>query len=499
VGSISRDKLGFKKHAIFIVAIVGFGLTILHMIVNRIGYQANAITSFVPIEAEVLGKKFKEWTRPDSSGTFYDFTITYMYKVNGRQFTCNKVSPLGGGLGLKRSKKLYATYKKGQLVQAYYNPANPYQAFLIPHINSRIYFSLLTLVAILCLVIIGYFEAENYAQNKKSFYDPEEEECYWQPRIGVAYNFWKYVALAVGWHTAGLLSLWHYCSVATRPLQLSGIIGMILYEAIGLTWFILVLCSKRSSRIQQVQEHLAAQPQPRNGLVLSDEGLALYSQPEVFVAWSRVKNLFVQPYGALKYGLVVIDEQDIVHFMKTRNVHAQTYRNCLDKWRTAIPVDELEIPHEYPGWVFVKGRRKSIALWCFMAGLLLLSLVIFMLTSTTGLTLKKLMALLSILLGFVALLVLGWLAPIQKKKYERLSAVQDKLSVQYCDGTWHEFYLRNVINHSLDDVFCTSVTFLDGTKLDHLERISYWPILREHLLSKLGQSKKGKINATNMA
>ena len=490
MGTVSGDKLGFKKHVIFIVAIVGFGLTMLHLIVNRIGYQTNAVRSFVPVEAKVLGKNFKAWTRPDSSGTFYEFTVTYEYEVNGRRFTCDKVGPLGGGFGLKRSKNLYYSYRKGQLVKAYYNPENPNQAFLIPHIDSGLYVFLLILVAILCLVIIGYFEAENYARNKKSFYDLEEEECYWHPRIGIAYNFWKYVALAVGWHTAGILSLWHYCSVATKPLQSSGIIGMIVYEAIGLAWFILVLRSKNSFQVQQVQEHLAAQPPTRgSGLVLSDEGLALYSQPEVLVMWSKVKNLFVRPYGALKYGLVVIDDQDIVHFMKTGNVHSRTYRNCLDNWRTAIPADKLEIPHEYPSWVFVKGRRKSIALWCFMAGLLLLSLMIFMLTSTTGLILKKLMALLSILLGFVALLVLGWLAPIHTKKYQHLSAAHDKLSVQYCDGTWHEFDLRNVVSHSLDDLYHASVTFSDGAKLDHIERVSYWPILREHLLSKLGQSE----------
>lgn len=492
MGTVSGDKLGFKKHAIFIVTIAGFGLAILHMMVNRIGYQTDAVKSFVPVEAKVLGKNFKAWTRPDSSGTFYEFTVTYEYEVNGRRFTCDKVGPLGGGFGLKRSKSLYFAYRKGQLVKAYYNPENPNQAFLIPHINSRIYFSLLILVASLCLVIIGYFEAENYTRNKKSFYDLEEEECYWHPRIGVAYNFWKYVALAVGWHTAGILSLWHYCSVATKPLQSSGIIGMIVYEAIGFAWFVLVLRSKSSSQVQRVQDHLAAQPLPRSGLVISDEGLALYGQPEVFVVWSKVKNLFVQPYGALKYGLVVIDDQDIVHFMKTRNVHSRTYRNCVDNWRTAIPADKLEITHEYPSWVFVKGRRKSIAFWCFMAGLLLLSFVILLPTSTTVLTLKKLMALLSILLGFVTLLILGWLARIRTKKYQRLSAAHDKLNVQYCDGTWHEFDLRNAVSHSLDDLYRASVTFSGGAKLDHLERVSYWLILREHLLSKLGQSKQNK-------
>jgi len=486
------DKLGFKKHTIFIVTIVGFGLTILHMMVNRIGYQTDAVESFVPVEAKVLGKNFKAWTRPDSSGTFYEFTVTYEYEVNGRRFTCDKVGPLGGGFGLKRSKKLYFAYRKGQLVKAYYNPENPNQAFLIRHINSRIYFSLLTLVAILCLVIIGYFEAENYARNKKSFYDSEEEECYWQPRIGIAYNFWKYVALAVGWHTAGVLSLWHYCSVATKPFQSSGIISMIVFEAIGLAWFILVLRSKNSSQIQQVQEHLAAQPPPRSGLILSDEGLALYNQPEVFVVWSKVKNLFVRPYGALKYGLFAIDDQDVVHFMKTGNVDSRTYRNCLDNWQTSIPADKVGIQHEYPSWAFVKGRRKSIVFWCFMAGLLLISLVIFMLTSITGLTMKKLMALLSILLGFGALLVLGWLAPIQTKKYQRLSASQDKLNIQYCDGTWHEFDLRNVVSHALDDLYCASVTFLGGAKLDHLERVSYWPILREYLLLKLNPPSKNE-------
>ena len=123
MGTVSGDKLGLKKHTIFIVTIAGFGLAILHMMVNRIGYQTDAVKSFVPVEAKVLDKNFKAWTEPDSSGTFYEFTVTYEYEVNGRRVTCDKVSPLGG-LGLKRSKNLYAANKKAQLVKPLQDPSH---------------------------------------------------------------------------------------------------------------------------------------------------------------------------------------------------------------------------------------------------------------------------------------------------------------------------------------------------------------------------------------
>ena len=252
MGNVSGDKLGFKKHTIFIIAIAGCGLAILHMIVNRIGYQTNAVRNFIPVKAKVLEKTFKKWAASDYSGTFYEFKVTYEYEVNGRRFTCDKVGPLGGGFGLKRSAKFYLAYRKDQLVKAYYNPENPNQAFLIPHIESRLYVFLLVLVAFLCLIIIGYFEAENYARNKGKFYHNDEEENYWHPKVSIPMNFWKYCVVFTLWHVAGALSLWHYCSVATKPLQSSGIIGMIVYEAVGLAWFILVFRYKRSAHVQQV-------------------------------------------------------------------------------------------------------------------------------------------------------------------------------------------------------------------------------------------------------
>ena len=260
MGTLSGDKLGLKKQSIFIIAIAALVLAVLHVTVNRIGYQTGAVRNFVPVEAKVIGKNFKAWTETDSSGTFYDFTVTYTYQVNGTWFTCDKVSPLGGGFGLERSKKLYATYNKGQLIKAYYNPKNPNQAFLIFHIDSGLYIVLLIIVASLSLVTTGYFEAENYARNGSKFYHVDDEEYYWDPKVSIPMNFWKYCAVSITWHVAGISSIIHYLSVVGTLYETSGIIAMATYEVIGLMWLVPVIYYRRNSHFRETLEELRDTP-----------------------------------------------------------------------------------------------------------------------------------------------------------------------------------------------------------------------------------------------
>jgi len=79
-----------------------------------------------------------------------------------------------------------------------------------------------------------------------------------------------------------------------------------------------------------------------------------------------------------------------------------------------------------------------------------------------------------------------------KKRFQHISLAGNTVEVTYDEHaaarsfdilSKREFLFQDRTNN-------VAVVFEDSTKLQHLERVSYWPILREYLLSKLQPSEK---------
>jgi len=77
-----------------------------------------------------------------------------------------------------------------------------------------------------------------------------------------------------------------------------------------------------------------------------------------------------------------------------------------------------------------------------------------------------------------------------RKKYDKIQIRDTEIEVLYQDGSKKIFNARDIKSCRLAYPRYTGrIIFKDGTILGHLERVSYWPILRGYLLSKLDQKQ----------
>lgn len=84
---------------------------------------------FDPVEARVLGS---ELTVSTGESTSYNPNIEYEYTVAGKTYTSESVYP-GTDFDIQNkstAESLVETYSEGDIVEAYYDPANPTDAFL---------------------------------------------------------------------------------------------------------------------------------------------------------------------------------------------------------------------------------------------------------------------------------------------------------------------------------------------------------------------------------
>ena len=114
--------------------------------------------SFFPVEAVVLSKSISEdrGQAQESPGPVYGPVVEYRYQVGGATCTCNTVFSAGD---VKRSRawadKICDRYQVGQPVWAYYNPAEPSQAFLLR--GGRFVWRVVVGFGLLGLVSLGEF------------------------------------------------------------------------------------------------------------------------------------------------------------------------------------------------------------------------------------------------------------------------------------------------------------------------------------------------------
>lgn len=158
------------------------------------------------------------------------------------------------------------------------------------------------------------------------------------------------------------------------------------------------------------------------------------------------------------------------------------------EWSDMIRKEKNFLVFEYPIWSLVKDYRYKINS-CIIAVVSTFLLLVLTWSLTTGTSMPKRGFILALLLGLFFFGLLGWSR--YPKSFCRISITEDSLTVNFVDGSIRSFYLQNVKRYyfavKARNAF---IVLCDGTKLFHLERVSYWPILREYLLLKLETSEK---------
>lgn len=67
----------------------------------------------------------------DSDGSTYEPVVVYRYYVNDRAYTASRVTPLRMSRNGRCAHRIVAKYRKGATYTAYYDPADPSEAFLM--------------------------------------------------------------------------------------------------------------------------------------------------------------------------------------------------------------------------------------------------------------------------------------------------------------------------------------------------------------------------------
>jgi len=199
--------------------------------------QHHKITTYQPVPATVLSADVKTIRTRDSRGrtsTSYKPVVKYRYQVDGRTHTCDAVTPIEESGMHSWAHGIVEQYPAGQETEAYYNPADPSEAFLVKQ------YSFFPYVFLLCpmpfwAIAIGVGVGTGMGRRGRSGVWPVSGGWYQlRPTTRLASRRSGALIVSLGWHIAGVLAWGHFFRVAEPPYGLFATITTVVYETIGL-------------------------------------------------------------------------------------------------------------------------------------------------------------------------------------------------------------------------------------------------------------------------
>jgi hypothetical protein len=119
---LRRSRIGLALMGAFCSIFLVVGAT---MLVK----EQRRLSLYQPVSATVLGTRVDEHS--DSDGSTYEPVVVYRYRVGGREYTASRVTPLEESRGGRWASRVTARYRVGGTYTAYYDPANPEEAYLV--------------------------------------------------------------------------------------------------------------------------------------------------------------------------------------------------------------------------------------------------------------------------------------------------------------------------------------------------------------------------------
>ncbi len=216
--------------------------------------------------------------------------------------------------------------------------------------------------------------------------------------------------------------------------------------------------------------------------------------------WSKISNIF--PWRHFNV-LTVIDDTEIIEgrvFGDRKHGNSWKKMDYIFKiWGEKIEESMEEVYFKYPSWCREKEvifRRENVC-WGFGGGLVILIMVLAAMRSENWWPLQFgddwpiAMAFLFAIYGFI-LGGVNWIK-LKQKNISQIEIGDSGLNVIYEDGNEKQFYFTQVKKYYLGKRrYKGKMIFEDSSELEHLERLSYWPVLRERLLSRLEPSEEDK-------
>lgn len=196
--------------------------------------QHNKIKNYKMIKAEIISSEVKRGFRRRKGRNVaeYEPSIQYKYEINGKEYNSHQVTPLKK-YGYNWSKRVVMNYPVGKFVEAYYDPQNPSNSFLIKKYRFLPYGHVLFFMLFLMFaVLMSVFALTEYFTNR----EPMQRENGWfeiKPTIKDNIRLFALIVASVIWHSVGIVLSGHYFMVASRPYGWIPIMGACAYEIVG--------------------------------------------------------------------------------------------------------------------------------------------------------------------------------------------------------------------------------------------------------------------------
>jgi len=191
-----------------------------------------------------------------------------------------------------------------------------------------------------------------------------------------------------------------------------------------------------------------------------------------------VKNLFVW-----RKRVLIVDADGGIHF--PAGVTPEKYFTLLEQWSRMLARKESPLQFRYPVWLVYREMREFFNVDFYLrVGMVLLPLMMWVISTQSKVNMSP--AILFAVFTFLSLPC--FLEKLRRRHvpYKGLTVESGTLLVSFLDGTRRKLPLNDSDTYYLDIKARNAfIAFKDGTRLIHLERVSYWPILRQRLLSKL--------------
>ena len=119
---LRRGRAGLYLMGAVCCVFLGIGVTLM-------AKEQRRLSVFQPVTATVLSTRVEEHS--DSDGSTYEPVIVYRYRVQGREYTASRATPLKESRSGRWAKRVTARYQVGSEHTAYFDPENPGDAFLL--------------------------------------------------------------------------------------------------------------------------------------------------------------------------------------------------------------------------------------------------------------------------------------------------------------------------------------------------------------------------------
>lgn len=214
--------------------------------------------------------------------------------------------------------------------------------------------------------------------------------------------------------------------------------------------------------------------------------------------WEHISNFFLWTdhiWGKKYFVTIHIDGKVLLTQKQTENAQTR-FVELWEQWCSSIKKQAKLIEFEYPAWSLVKdcndlfrSRLAVIAGVSLCVGVILLYPTISTSSEVVNISHTTQFAL---SLTLFASLFLGLFCIRSRKRLWKVSIINEDVIINFINGSIKKFSLCNIKRYRIDPSTRNAfILFKDGTQLRHLERVSYWPILREHLITKLQEAKYG--------